>query len=127
LKNDSRFKDLLKELSRDPRVKRALARDQLRGKSGRRIERASEITLLISAIASRFVPKKKARAIEEFADIVNLLIRVSLLLKENVLDRPGVREFLDQRSKEAYLLVERCVAMLLPDKKKPSRIHKSRR
>ena len=126
LKNDSQFKDLLKVLGRDPRVKRVMAKRQSRGKGGRKIEGVTDIVLVLLAIASRFVTKKKARAIDELMDIIYLLLQVSLLLKENIFDRPEVKEFLSQSSKEIYLLAQKYVAMVLPKTKGLRPMRKSR-
>lgn len=130
MKNDSPFKDLLKELGRDPRVKRVIAkrqsRGQPRGKSGHKIESLTEIALLLLAIASRFVSKKKARAIDELMDTLYLLVQVSLLLKENVFDRPEVKEFFGQSWKEIYLLAQKYVAIVLPKTKGLRPMRKSR-
>ena len=126
LKNDRQFKDVLKELRRDPRVKRVMAKRQSRGKGGRKIEGVTDIVLVLLAIASRFVTKKKARAIDELMDIIYLLLQVSLLLKENIFDRPEVKEFLSQSSKEIYLLAQKYVAMVLPKTKGLRPMRKSR-
>ncbi|MGO9266149.1 MAG: hypothetical protein ACLQBA_14935 [Candidatus Binataceae bacterium] len=117
MKNDSQFKDLLRILGRDPRLKRVMARRQIRGKGGANVEHATDIVLLLLAIASRFATKKKARALDELMDIIFLLVQVSLLLKENILDRPEVKKFFSQSSKEIYLLAQKYVAMVSPKTK----------
>jgi len=128
MKNGSQFKDLLKGLSRDPRLKRVItkARRQTRQKGGAKVERVTDIVLILLAIASRFVKKKKARALDELMDIIYLLVQVSLLLKENIFDRPEVKEFFSHSSKQMYLLAQECVAMVLPKTKRPRRMHTSR-
>ena len=127
MKNGSHFKNLLKELARDPRLKRVIAKRQPRGKGGAKVENMSGILLLILAIASRFAAKKKARALDELMDIIYLLVQVSLLLKENIFDRPEVQEFFSQSTKEIYLLGQKYVAMVLPKKRKGLRsTHKAR-
>jgi hypothetical protein len=107
LKNGNQFKNLIKELGRDPRVKRVIAKRQSRGKRGRKIEGVTDIVLVLLAIASRFVTKKRARAIDELMDIIFLLVQVSLLLKENIFDRPEVKEVFSQSYKEIYLLAQK--------------------
>jgi hypothetical protein len=126
LKNDKQFKDLLKVLGRDPRVKRVIAKRQSRAKGGRKIEGVTDIVLVLLAIAARFVTKKKARAIDELVDIIYLLVQVSLLIKENIFDRPEVKEFFSQSSKEIYVLAKKYVAMVLPKTKGLRPMHKSR-
>ena len=117
LKNDSQFNDLLKVLGRDPRLKRVMARRRIRGKGGANVEHVTDIVLLLLAIASRFATKKKARALDELMDIIFLLVQVSLLLKENIFDRPEVKKFFSQSSKEIYLLAQKYVAMVSPTAK----------
>ena len=117
LKNDSQFNDLLKVLGRDPRLKRVMARRQIRGKKGADGAHVTDIVLLLLAIASRFATKKKARALDELMDIIFLLVQVSLLLKENIFDRPEVKKFFSQSSKEIYLLAQKYVAMVSPTTK----------
>jgi hypothetical protein len=125
MKNASQFNNLLKDLGRDPRLKLVIAkaRRQNRGKGGAEVEGVTGIFLLLMAIASRFAKKKKARALDEAMDVIHLLVQVSLLLKENVFDRPEVKEFFSQSSKRVYLLAQQCVAMVLP---KPKRLRAMR-
>jgi hypothetical protein len=117
LKNDSQFQDLLKVLGRDPRLKRVMARRQIRGKGGANVEHVTDVVLLLLAIASRFATKKKARALDELMDFIFLLVQVSLLLKENIFDRPEVKKFFSQSSNEIYLLAQKYVAMVSPKTK----------
>jgi len=72
------------------------------------------LLLLILSIASRFSKKKQAKALDELIDTIYLLVQVSLLLKENVFDRPEVKKFFRRRSKEIYSFAQECVAMVLP-------------
>ena len=119
MKNGSQFTNLLKELGRDPRLKRVIAKAkrQTRGKGVAKVENVTDIFLLILAIAFRFATKKKARALDEMMDIIYLLVQVSLLLKENIFDRPEVKKFFSQSSKEIYLLAQKYVAMVSPTTK----------
>jgi hypothetical protein len=128
MKNDSQFRNLLKGLGRDPRLKRVIAKAkrQTRGKDGAKVESVTDIALLLLAIASRFTTKKKARALDELMDMIYLLVQVSLLLKENIFDRPEVREFFSHSSKQIYLLALECVSMVLPKTKGLRPIHTSR-
>jgi hypothetical protein len=127
MKNGSQFKNLLKGLSRDPRLKRVIAKAQrqTRGKGEAKVENVTGILLLLLAIASRFASKKKARALDELMDVIYLLVQVSLLLKENIFDRPEVKEFFSQSSRQVYLLAQECVAMVLPKAKGARPVHRS--
>jgi hypothetical protein len=124
LKKDSQFKDLLKELARDPRVKRVIAKRRSRGKRGGKIQPEAGIVLALLGIASRFMTKKRARAFDELVDAIYLLVQVSLLLKENVFDRPEVKRFLKQRSKQIYSLAQEYVVMILPSTRGIRRMRK---
>ena len=126
MKKGSQFKGLLKELGRDPRLKRVIAERRTRGKGEAKVENVTGIVLLILAIAGRFATKKKARALDELMDIIYLLVQVSLVLKENVFDRPEVKAFLSHRSKEVYSLAQECIAMVLPKTKGLRPMHTSR-
>jgi hypothetical protein len=124
LKKDSQFKDLLKELARDPRVKRVIGKRRSRGKRGGKIQPEAGIVLSLLGIASRFMTKKRARAFDELVDAIYLLVQVSLLLKENVFDRPEVKRFLKQRSKQIYSLAQEYVVMILPSTRGIRRMRK---
>jgi len=112
--NAATLRRVVKELSRDPQVKRVIAkgRRQSRGKGslgkGSRAKGATTVEslldtyLLLLAIAARFSRKKKARALEKHMDLVRFLTQASLLLKENILDRPEVRKFFRQSVKRVY-------------------------
>jgi len=119
MKDGAQVRKLLKQLSRDPRVKRVIAKAKrrTRGKGRAKVETVTDTFLLLMAIASRFAKKKKARALDELMDIVYLLVQVSVLLKENIFDRPEVKEFFSQSSRQIYLLAQQCVAMVLPKTK----------
>ena len=129
MKNGSQFKNLLKRLARDPRLKQVIAKAKrrTRGKGGAKVETVTDMFLLLMAIASRFAKKKKARALDELMEIIYLLVQVSLLLKENIFDRPEVREFFRHSSKQIYVLAQECVAMVLPKTKglRPMRTSRS--
>ena len=124
MKKDSQFKDLLKELARDPRVKRVIAKRRSRGKRGGKIQPEAGIVLALLGIASRFMTKKRARAFDELVDAIYLLVQVSLLLKENVFDRPEVQRFFRQKSKQIYSLAQEYVAVILPSTRGIRRMRK---
>jgi len=110
------FAGLAKELSRDPRLKQAVAKARRKTpeKSVRRIDDAAGIVLLLLGIASRFSKKKKARALNEAMDVIHLLVQVSIVLKENVFDRPQVKKFFNQSFRQVYSLARDLVAAVLP-------------
>jgi hypothetical protein len=128
MKKDSQIEGLLKALSRDPGLKRGIAKAkrQTRRKGGDKVETMTNLFLLIGAIYSRFASKKKARALDELMDVIYLLVHVSLLLKENVFDRPEVKEFFSRSSRQVYLLAQECVAMVLPKTKELRAVQTSR-
>jgi len=110
------FTSLAKELTRDPRLKQAVARARRKtpGKSVRQIDNATGVVLLLLGIASRFSKKKRARALHEAMDVIHLLVQVSIVLKENIFDRPQVRKFFSQSYRQVYLLARDLVAVVLP-------------
>jgi hypothetical protein len=126
LKNGNQFKELLQELSRDPRLRRSIANRRSRARHSGKIERAADVLLALLRVALRFATKKKARALEELMDAIYLLVQVSLLLKENVFDRPEVQRFFRQRSRELYSLAREYVVMILPRTKGLPRRRKAR-
>ena len=115
MKTDRQFKHLVKDLSRDPRLKRVIVKvkRQSHKKDGTKVESVADFFLLSLAIVSRFTSRKTARALDELMDNVYLLVRVSMLLKENVFDRPEVRDFLSQRSKRIFSVARHYVDLIL--------------
>jgi hypothetical protein len=118
MKKTATFRTLLKELDRDPRVRQAMARAKREnGQKDRvKVEGVTGILSLALTIASRFSRKKKARTLEEMRDAISFLVEASLLLKENIFDRPEVKKFVRQRSKQIYSFAQECMAMVLPKK-----------
>lgn len=119
MNNPRKTGKLLKELSRDPELKRAIAKAKRHpgGKEVKTVENVTSVFLLALDVASHFVKKKRARAIEEAKDTIYLLVQVSMLLKENVFDRPEVKEFFSQSFRQIYSFAEEFVAMVLPKAK----------
>jgi len=119
MKNSPRFGKLVKDLSRDPRLKRAVAKAtrKSRGEGARTVEDVTGMLVLMGRIASGFAGKKKARAIDEAMDAVSLLVQVSIVLKENIFDRPEVKRFFDESFRQIYRAAEELVAMVLPKAK----------
>jgi len=119
----TRFRDIARELSRDPQLKQAItkARSQKRGKDVRRVDNAAGIALFLLGIASRFSKRKKARALEEAMDVIYLLVQVSIVLKENIFDRPQVKRFFSRSFRQVYSFARDFVALVLPKTKVPAR------
>ena len=115
MKKKSQLNSLLKELGRDPQLKRIIAkvRRQTRRKNTAGIENFTDIVFLGLAMTSRFLSKKKARGLEDLMDVLYPLIQISVLLKENIFDRPEVKEFFSQQSKQMSSLVQGFVTRLL--------------
>jgi len=125
LKKDSQFKELLKELSRDPRLKRVIANaDPVERKAAKSNRRGYRPDSLGNCFPLN--DQEEGRALEELMDAIYLLVQVSLLLKENVFDRPEVKRFFRQRSKQIYSLVQEYVVMILPRTKGVHRTRKPR-
>jgi len=124
MKNTKKYRKLLKELSQDPQLKQVIAKvaRRPRGKGGAKVETATSVFVLLSTIASRFSKKKRARTIEDMADLVQFLVQLSLLIKENIFDRPEVKKFFRQRSKEMYVIVRDWLSMILPRTTRADRI-----
>jgi hypothetical protein len=116
MKKPPGFTELVKELSRDPQLKRAVAsaRRKTRGKGAARVENATGIVLLFLGIASRFAKKKKARALDEAMDVISLLVQVSMALKENIFDRPEVKRFFSRGFRQIYAFAQGLVTTILP-------------
>ena len=113
---NNRFINLVKELSRDPRLKRAFsqAKRQIRRKGATKVESMTDFFLLSLAIGTKFISKRKARALDELIEVVYLLVQVSLLLKENIFDRPEVKEFFSQQFKPILSISQGYIDRILP-------------
>lgn len=123
MKNASGFGKLVKDLRRDPRVKKAVAKAvrQSRDPDIKKVEDVTGIAVLMMKIASSFAKKKKARAIEEAMDMIYLLVQVSIVLKENLFDRPEVKKFFSESFRQIYTAAEQVVTMVLPKAKVKTR------
>lgn len=95
----------------------AKARHKPAGKGAAKVESVAGVFLIMLDLASRFVKKKKARALEEARDTVYLLVQVSIVLKENVFDRPEVKKFFSDSFRQIYRSGRQLVAMALPKTK----------
>jgi len=123
MKSAKRLRKIVKELSRDPWLKQAVAkaRPVSRGKRGSQIESLANAYAALSTIASGLSKKKKARALQERMDIVYFLVQMSLLLKENVLDRPEVRQFLNRSASGIYQTTRQSLGMATAKRKRLTR------
>jgi hypothetical protein len=93
-----------------------------RGKTSGRLESFAEATKIIPVIASGFLKKKKARALEEQLEIAHFLLRLSFLVKENVFDRPEVKEFFSKSALQVSVVAQKALSLVVP---KERRLHAS--
>jgi hypothetical protein len=121
MKSAAKARKLLKELSRDPHLKRVIAKARRHSTEKRAspLEQLADMYVLLSSIASSF-SKKKARALDEQRDIVQFLVQVGLLLKENILDRPEVQEFLSRSAKRIRDVTRERLGVSTPQAKRPA-------
>ena len=122
MKSAARARKLLKELSRDPHLKRVIAKARRRshGKRASPLEDLANMYFLLSSVASGFSKKKKARALDEQRDIVQFLVQVGLLLKESILDRPEVQEFFSRSAKQIRVMMRERLAMSTAKRERPA-------
>lgn len=115
---------LLNELSRDPRIEKAIAKTKRpRGAAPVPTGSLAAIFLAMLAIAARFSSKKMVRALDEMMDTLYLLLQVSLVLKENVFDRPEVQKFFRRRYRQIYSIAQEYVSLILEKTKRPYSSH----
>lgn len=121
MRNATRLRKLLRELSRDPRLKHVVAKARRGSHDKRRsqIETLANVYLALSTIAAGLSKKKKARAIERHMDIVNFLVQVGLLLKENIFDRPEVKDFFTRSGKRIYPTTHASLGVAAAKRKRP--------
>jgi len=119
MKKAAGFGKLVKDLSRDPRLKKAVAKAARhpRSKGVRKAEDAAGLFVLLTKIASPFLKRKKARALQDAMEMIYLLVQVSVLVKENIFDRPEVKIFFSESLRQIYSTAEEFVAMVLPKAK----------
>lgn len=92
----TRFKKLLKKLAEDPKVRAALQTSQLKNENSRKVQNFKDLFRQVIGIGARVLGRKRARLIADWVDLVSVLVDLSLILKENVFDRPEVRSFFGQ-------------------------------
>jgi len=92
MSSKTEFKSLLKKLSEDPKLREAIQSITENGdKNFAALSKGLATTLLF---AGRFVGKGRMRTFIGFIDAAVFLIYLSLMIKQNVFDKPEVREFI---------------------------------
>jgi len=128
MKDATRLRKALKELSADPELRHVIARAR-RGSAKKRpgqIESLAGLYLLAAAIVARLSKRKRARALDEHIDIVRFLVQLSLLLKENVLDRPEVRKMFSRSAERISLVTRASLGLATPKRKRQRQAAKGR-
>lgn len=122
-----RLRELLVTLSKDPKVKNALSTLKAKSNGSNKVNSFKELFIHLLRLSSKFLGKKKARFLEEWIDAAELLISLSLVLKENIFDRPEVRAFFEEswdglkkQSMHFYLAATKFVAETLRKMKRRS-------
>ena len=91
MKFKTEFKTLIKKLSQDPNLREAIdTMGRMKNKDFAVLPQAIGTALLF---AGRFAGKGRMRSVTNFVDAALFLISLSLLIKQNVFDRPEVQEF----------------------------------
>jgi hypothetical protein len=91
MSSKTEFKSLLKKLSEDPKLREAIQSITENDKNFAALSKGLATTLLF---AGRFVGKGRMRTFIGFIDAAVFLIYLSLMIKQNVFDKPEVREFI---------------------------------
>lgn len=73
---------------------------------------------ILRATVTGFLKKKRGRALDEQLEVVYFLLQISLLLKENVFDRPEVKEFFSRSARQIQLLTRKSLGMMMPKRKR---------
>jgi hypothetical protein len=129
MKNATKLRKLLKEWSRDPRLKQVIAkarRGSSHDKRESQIESLANVYLALSTIAAGLSKKKKARALEEHIDVVYFLVQVGLLLKEHIFDRPEVKDFFNRSAQRIYQRTQASLGTVTAKRKRPRPARPSR-
>lgn len=85
------FKALLKKLSQDPKLREAI--QSMTENSDRNFAALSKGLATTLLLAGRFVGKGRIKTFISFIDAAVFLISLSLMIKQNVFDKPEVRDF----------------------------------
>lgn len=119
------FKSLLKKLSEDPKLREAIRKISVNSdKNFAALSQGLATTLLL---AGRFIGKARMKRITTFIDVAVFLISLSLLIKQNVFDRPEVREFIARVWKDVSKTVQQLSAVARDYVEKRLAAAKSRR
>jgi hypothetical protein len=86
-----KFRALLKELGQDPKIKAALEKVTEKSKIGHHVRSLKGFLPLVGKL-SKF-GGRRTLAVTETLTLIILLFEVSVLIKQNVFDRPEVKKF----------------------------------
>lgn len=89
--NIPRIKQLIDELSQDPKIKAALDKINDKSQIGQHVKQLKDFLPLLGKL-SRF-GGKRTLAVAQTLTLIVVLFEVSVLIKQNVFDRPEVRKF----------------------------------
>jgi len=108
-------------LSRDPQLKRAITTARRRSPQGRSpLENLADLYVLLATVAAQLMKKKRARALQEQTDMIHFLVQISLMVKENILARPEVKEFFTRSARQIH---EATRATFAVSKARKKRVH----
>jgi hypothetical protein len=97
--SSKKFKALLSELSKDESVRKAIS-DLKSSANAENIYYAQSVWDLLKQIlklSAKFLNKQKLKRLTEIIDIVMFLVSLSLILKQNIFDRPEVKQFFKEK------------------------------
>jgi hypothetical protein len=119
----ARFKELIKDLSQDPKFKAALEKVAEKSKAGLHVKSLKEFLPLIGKLSTKF-GGKKTMAVTETITLFIVLFEVSVLIKQNVFDKPEVKQFfsenwgaLQKRVAAMYLFVSNYVRAKISERR----------
>jgi hypothetical protein len=122
-----RFKDLIKELSQDPAVKAALDKISHKSKLGQHVKSLKDFLPILGKFSAKFGGKKTI-AVTETITLIVVLFEVSVLIKQNMFDRPEVKRFFNEnwgifqkRTAAMYQFVSHYVKTQLRRRQAPKR------
>lgn len=87
----ARFRVLLKELARDPQVRKALDKISEKSKMGQHVKALKDFLPFVTKFSK--IGGRRAAALSEHLTLIILLFELSILLKTNIFDRPEVQKF----------------------------------
>src|SRR5262245_22669040 len=89
-----RFRELIKELSEDPKIKAAFDTINDKSKIGQHVRSLKEFLPFVAKLG-KFTGKKTV-VVAEVITLIIFLFETSVYLKENVFDRPEVKKFFSE-------------------------------